>query len=345
MRAVLPYTFTALHIPPNKTKPSKTHMIGYVNADVPELCERDVDVVAQWVTFNHDRRGQRRGCVSYDGDLYVEVAGWNNAPLLRLPASPGDRALDQVFGRDILGHETLSKSEMDLLIRAFSGELATKSFQTLTAVVETNQSRNEAIAKSCAESLLMIDGQVWRKVPWIGLELTQYLGGWKCDVAFAPVGFNDEGTDLSVFPYQAPGYVRRFALDEMERVRFHASGRELFLLIRELRSNDAPKTLSEEEFLLRSTRYAVRRTMEDVGNMSSEAVADWVALRAAYEARVSTAETPLPDDIAETLRRFTPTIVHERTREAMEETLAVLEIYSAEGQEREVVPSALWCAP
>jgi hypothetical protein len=285
-------------------------------------------------------RGQLRGCVSFGGALYVEVAGWNNQPLLRLPNFPGDRVLDQEFGRDILGNEILSKGEMDLLQRAIAGELATKSVRGLTAVLETNQRRNEAIAKRCAESLLMIDGQAWRNIPWIGLELSQFIDWWRCDVAFGRVGFDDRGDDLLIPQYQAPGYVRRFGLDEMDRVKFHTGGQDLSFSCRELRSVNAPETTSAEEFLRRTTRYVVRRTMDDVGNMPAEAVADWVSLRAAYEARVSAAETPLPKDIAETLRRFTPTIADERTRDAMEEALAVLDIYSAEEPEDAQTPSA-----
>lgn len=340
MRTVLPYTFTAIHVPANKTKASKTHMIGYVNAEVPELDRCDVEVVAEWVATNKDMRGQHRGCVSYGGALYVEVAGWNNQPLLRLPNIPGDRVLDQEFGRDILGNDILSKGEMDLLRRAIAGEVATKDVRGLTAVLETNQRRNEAVAKRCAESLLMIDGQAWRRIPWIGLELSQFVNGWKCDVAFGPVGFDDKGDDLLIPQYQAPGYVRRFGLDEMDRVKFHARGQDLLFTFRELRSADAPQTSSEEEFLLRATRYAVRRTMEDVGNMPVEAVADWVSLRAAYEASVSAAETPLPEDTAETLRRFTLTITDERTRDAMEEALSILDIYSAEDVENAKTPAA-----
>ncbi|MDW9481355.1 hypothetical protein GOB57_22165 [Sinorhizobium meliloti] len=329
MNTTLPYTFTVRYLQPDKTAASTTHMVGYVTAEVPDLFWSDVTLVAEWI--NRVRSGVRRRCVSYEGSLYVSLHKGREGKLYRLPKSVGDPLPEPSYGFEIMGKGVLSRGEENLLSKAFMSDA--KSQARLSGVIETNQRRNEAIARQCANSLLFVDGQVWKKVPWIALELSKFLDDFKVDVAHGATGFDDPGGDISVKLFQEPACVRRFSLDAIERVQSHSKGRDLLTSFRGLvTSAEVPEINSEEEFLLRCARYAVRKTLDDVGEMSPEAVNDWLWLRDAYESHVRDRRNGLPDDLGDTIRRFTPHIADERPRDHMKEAIAVLDVYDAERQ-------------
>ncbi|MCV9964910.1 hypothetical protein OIU34_23740 [Pararhizobium sp. BT-229] len=332
MKTSLPYAFTVRYMQPGRTSSSTTHMVGYVSAEVPDLAWHEVAPVAEWTkNGGAGTPDTRHRCISYEGGLYVSVRNDAGHTLSRLPKFAGDPMSDPSFGSDILGKNMLSRAEENLLRSAFTSDAKGVSRFGLAGIADSNQKRNEAIAKQCVTSLIFADGQVWRKVPWIGLELSSFMGDLKLEVAVGDTGFDNPGTDLAAKLFQAPGSLRRFGLREMERVREHASGSKLWFTFKNLVSQySAPEIASEEEFLLRCARYAVRKTMDDVGDMTPDAVRDWLAIRDAYESHVCGAVRTLPDDLGETIRRFTPHIPDDRARDHMQEATTLLDIYDAE---------------
>lgn len=330
MKTSLPYAFTVRYMQQGRTSSSTTHMVGYVSAEVPDLAWHEVGPVAEWTrTGGAGTPDRRYRCISYEDGLYVSVRNDAGHTLSRLPNFAGDPMSDPSFGFDILGKNMLSRAEGNLLHSAFTSDAKGVSRFGLTGIVDSNQKRNEAIAKQCVNSLIYADGQVWRKVPWIGLELTTFMDDMKVAVAVGETGFDDQGTDLGVKLFQAPGSVRRYGLREMERVKELARGR-LYHMFRNLTAqHSAPEIDSEAEFLLRCARYAVRKTMDDVGEMSPEVVNDWLAIRDAYENHVR-GGGPLPDDLVDAIKRFSPHIPDERARDHMEEAVDLLDVYADE---------------
>lgn len=330
MNVSLPFPFTVRYKQAGKANPSTTHGVGYVNATVPELAWYEVRTVAEWTKYGiGDQVGIRHRCISYNGDLYVSVRNERGDTLSRLPAHAGAWMSDPAFGFDVMGRELLSGGEETAMRNALLTDA--KSVSKWAGIIETNETQNRSIAQRCVNSLIYADGQVWRKVPWIALELGPYLDDFHVEVAVGKTGFDDRGTELSAKLFQPPGNARRFGLREMDRVRAHTQGRHLWFRFSNLVAQlCAPEIDSEEDFLLRCARYAVNKAADDVGELPAAAVNDWLAMRDAYESFVGNEANGLPDDLGETLRRFVPHIQDERARQQMEEAMDLLDVYDAE---------------
>ena len=328
----LPFAFTVRYRQSGKTSPSTTHMVGYVNAKVPDLAWHEVQVVAEWVKYGiGDLAGVRHKCISYNGGLYVSVRNERGDTLSRLPSYAGDWLSDQAFGFDIMGREMLTGGEENAMRNALLNDAKSVPRFGIAGIMETNEKRNREIAQQCVNSLIYADGHVWKKVPWIALQLGPYLDDFHVEVAVGKTGFDDRGADLSTKLFQAPISVRQFGLREIERVRAHTRGNHLWFRFKNLVAQpDAPEIDSEEDFLLRCARYSVNKAADDVGNLPADAVNDWLAMRDAYESYVRDNANGLPDDIGDTLRRFAPHILDDRARQYMEEAMDVLDLYDAE---------------
>ncbi|MCZ7861110.1 hypothetical protein O9X98_06790 [Agrobacterium salinitolerans] len=328
----LPFAFTVRYRQQGKASLSTTHNVGYVNAKVPELAWYEVRTVAEWTKYGiGDQVGVRHKCISYNGGLYVSVRNERGDTLSRLPAYAGDWISDPAFGFDIMGREMLSGGEEDAMRTALLNDARRVPRFGIAGIVETNEKRNRAIAQHCVNSLIYAGGDVWKKVPWIALQLGPYLDDFHVEVAVGKTGFDDRGTDLSAKLFEAPGNARRFGLREIERVRAHTQGNQLWFRFRNLIAQpDAPEIDSEEDFLLRCAKYAVNKAADDVGELPTGAVNDWLAMRDAYESYIRDSANGLPDDIGGTLRRFVPHIQDDRARQYMEEAMVVLDVYDAE---------------
>jgi hypothetical protein len=326
----LPFAFTVRYQQPGKKNPSKTHMVGYVNAKVPELAWHEVRLVAEWVKNGMGREpGVRHRCISYNDGLYVSVRNESGDTLARLPAFAGDWLSDLAFGFDILGHEMLSRGEEDLLRDALLTDAKSAPRFGIGGIIDTTEKRNRGIAQQCVNSLIYADGQVWKKVPWIALELGPFLNELKVEVAVGKTGFDDPGSDITVKLFQPPGGVRRFGLRDIEQVRDHAGGRQLLFSYKNLVAQpNAPEIDSEEDFLSRCARFSVQKAAGDVGDLPSYAVDDWLAMREAYESFVQ--GNGLPSELGDTIRRFVEHIQDDRARIQMEEAMSILDVYDAE---------------
>lgn len=331
MDASLPYPYTVSFMQPGKTEPSITHMVNTVAGEIRELCRYEVTVAAEWT--ENIRAGVRHKCISYDGGLYVSVRSDVGNTLGRLPVfAGGDYLFDPSFGFNILGKARLSRGEENLLQKAFvSDMIRPPRFRSTDVLLNTNQRHNETIARECFNSLIFADGQLWRKVPWIGLELSPYFDDVKVDVVTGLSGFDVPGTDIAEKLFMPPNVKRLFGLQDMERVRFHAQGSNLLSTFKNLVSmGDLPEINSEEDLILRSVRFAVHKTIEDVGDMPTDVLNDWLSMRDAYADQVNGAMIELPDDLEETLRRFAPRIKDQRSREHIGEVIQTLDVYHAE---------------
>lgn len=328
----LPFAFTVRYKQPGKASPSTTHNVGYVNAKVPDLAWHEVRTVAEWVRYGiGELEGVRHKCISYNGGLYVSVRNERGNTLSRLPAYAGDWLSDPAFGFDILGREMLFGGEENAMRSAFLNDAKSVPRFGIAGIIDTNERRNREIAQKCVDSLIYADGQVWRKVPWIALKLGPYLDDFHVEVAVGKTGFDDRGSGRAAKLFQAPGSVRLFGLREIERVRAHTHGNQLWFRFNNLVAQpDAPEIDSEEDFLLRCARYAVKKAADDVGDLPAGAVGDWLAMRDAYESYVRDNANGLPDDIGDTIRRFVPYIQDDRARQHMEEAMVALDVYDAE---------------
>jgi hypothetical protein len=286
-----------------------------VSAYVPELKGSEVKTVAEWenqifpddVALNRTKMVASRA-VLWRGGLYVPAGEFMKDTV---PADVVAKTLDTfhdetwcykgIYDYEAADPETVRISdcirggdvwEVYGITKFNESSRQDPKFEPTDTIVQADSETDRAIVQKIVESLVFIDGTVWKKVPSIHLELNLNRGAGKAwvTVAHGPFGYGR-------------GYVRRgisrklwhrsYALNEMGRLLASVgSDIDVCWQIGKLAIHDidAIRFDGASDYAARAMKNAVVAHSRSLGATDSGLINDWVAVREAerrYDANPS----------------------------------------------------------
>jgi hypothetical protein len=300
-----------------RSTPSITYGTGFVTADVPCLSDDETAFVARWEQRNTITRTlwQRR-CLSVDGDLYLEVLNSVGRPLDGLPSVSGERLPDPSFGEAIFGTRTLEQGERAAANAAYSGQVKQLPKAARNAI-DSNLESNRAVADEVIRSLVFADGQVWKKVPSVLIRVMRapWDRGLMASIVGGQTGFDAPPTGIEAYLDHFHEITRYYGLGDIDRMARDCEGMDLTRDFRNVQASGAAVLEGFDtrgDFVMRSVRHVLARTVDKVGDLLPEPLEHWLAMRAAWDAHVAAPGEPVPPSAEEAFRAFVPFIDDDR---------------------------------
>lgn len=309
-RVRLPVCYKGSFIRKGRKTVQEAYLHGEVSADVPELSGNEVRVVAEWTNIlfpddgplNRTRPAPSR-VVSWNGDLYVPAGLYMEDTVpADIIAKTLETLHDEVWhyqgiynfqiaspmfteiGDCIRGGDAL---EVLGLTNPFAGKPKPK-FTPADTLVSAESEGNRAIVQKIVESLIFVDGTVWKKVPSIQLQLNMHDGFGEAlvTVVHGAYGYN-HGYGGNV-KWEIDRYLRHrhYALNEIGRLLADVGpGIDLSWEVSKLviHDHEAIRFNGASNFTARAMESAVLAHENSLGTMSSGLIDDWLAVRSAVD--------------------------------------------------------------
>ncbi|MBY3433579.1 hypothetical protein HFN89_05400 [Rhizobium laguerreae] len=305
-RVRLPFCYEASFVKKGRKTVHECYLHGEVSADVPELAGSDVRTVAEWsnLLFPDDGRLNRTKlahsrAVSWNGGLYVP-AGQDMEDTVPADVIAGtlDILHDEVWLYDAIYDLGIAGSMSAAIGDCIRGSGALEflglenpflrkpkaKFEPSDTIVNADSEAHRAIVQDIVDSLVFIDGTVWKRVPSIQLRLNLNRGVAKAwvTVVHGSYGYNNEERLDDKYKIDRYLHHRYYALNEIGRLLADiGAGIDVGWLVSELVIHDAEAISfnGASNFTARAMESCVLEYAKSLGSMTDERIDDWMAVR------------------------------------------------------------------
>ncbi|MCZ7862612.1 hypothetical protein O9X98_14650 [Agrobacterium salinitolerans] len=293
MRVTLPFVYEITHQKPGKDKPTTSAAYDSVFAEVPEVSRSEVDVAAKWEVLS-----ALESVISWNGNLYM-AAGISSDTLLDRQAA--DDHMNQQNLNVLYGHPHWPSVAGKQLLRALRSDAPAQTVSK-TKIVSTTLDRDKLEAQHMIDGILIVDGQVWHRIPAIMFCLSDQ----RLSILPAPYGHRKIALLEGMAGIQNPLLTRYFALDEMELAIAHAPDNVVQRRFKNLVifQPDLLPFDGQSEFAARVTNSAVRTNEYRVGEMSDREISLWMRMRDAVAGWYGIPSAPITEADVEALYEF-----------------------------------------
>lgn len=310
-RVRLPFCYEASFKKKGRKTVHKGYLSGEVSGDVPELCDGDVRVVAEWenLLFPDDGRLNRTRfaasrAVIWNGGLYVPAGVYmeNTVPadvIAKTLDVPQDEAWHYraIYGFDFPGD---FPTEIGDCVRGCGGlefhgienpfkRKPKPKFEPSDTIVDAmGAETHRDIVQNIVNSLIFIEGKVWKRVPSIQLQLNLNQGAKSAwiTVVHGLFGYKNEPRLPDKHTTVRALRHRYYALTEIGRLLEDIGpgidvSWQVFNLV--IHDAEAIRFNGATEYTVRAMEHCLLLHEDSLGSMSRELVDDWTALRAAVD--------------------------------------------------------------
>lgn len=336
----LPYSYTVEHIPKKRVNTRIDFAYDYVEGEIPMVSKSDTRLAASLEYVLRQPTGLSVlpwEIRTWEGSLIVKVRSDDEPEVATewLPhtsdlSSTRPTACAPIYGFDLPRFGEVPRR----FARLFAGDMRdTTHFDSLAVrgrIVSSHKDAERTRVQDIADSLVSVDGTLWRKAGYAGLFLdmrdTFGLGRWAGMMA-EPHGYSFHCVFSEDERKRQPGWRRGFDVTEQERL-IHHSPDEVEWNFRklDLKDTDALSFDGEKDFIVRSMDYAVLHSADQVGDMVGEAVQAWTTVRDAVDRVRKDRANPVLDDEIDAFRILGQAVTGEHAH-WIEELLIVCDEY------------------
>ncbi len=305
MRIHLPFTFDTTHLKAATGKPSTTTASSSVQADVPEVAIRDVELAARWVEDGHVQK-----VVGWNGGIYRPANDardpmvWGRELVSLWPLADGRHAnsLDR-----ILGFPQMWTSAGKILKKAFVEGTATPSRLPKGAeILSSTEDHERASAQDIADGFLLVDEIVWQRVPAMQFHLTPAIDypAPNFGISAAPYGHTllsllhgNEGT-------KDPTFTHPFGMDQLELAAQHGVELRPRFSSLEVFRPDLLAYDGQSAFAACLMNYACRTLADRIGQLEPDQIGAYLTIREAVDAWYGPNNTAVSEEAIDGLWAF-----------------------------------------
>lgn len=295
---LLPYRFKVKYTVPRRKTVQEAVVMDHVSAWVPEVSGRDVKTVAEWVNVEFPDDFKRRAdiptkAITWSGGLYVPAGQGmeDSVPsdvLLMTLRRPQDATWHFV---EIYQLERTEQAITDIgdRIRGDSwipNQRLEKGIPARHSFVSSTQEFHRSVVQKIVNSLLIVDGTVWKKVPSIQLRLNLNMPKAWVTLVHGRYGYNDGERDDQAWWVDRNLRFRNYDLTEVGRLLAHVEdGVDLSWEVSDIKVHDAAAIRFDgsAEFTSRVMRSVTLHNEARLGQLSRERVEDWTWVRAVLD--------------------------------------------------------------
>lgn len=327
MRVTLPFVYEITHQKAGKPKATTTAAFDLVSADVPELSRSEVSLAAKWdVPLNG--KFASKSVITRNGDLFMKSGV----------------SADQLAGRH-LGHLNGDNMRLiygtpyygavggKLLLKALSGDQPPRGLPKTADITSTTLQHDQIEAQDMIDGLLIVEGEVWNRIPALILHFHQFRPTDACDLSIAPspYGHGKAGILGGMVGIQNPVFTRYFSINEIEHAMVHAGDSEVVrhFLNLEVHQPDLLDFDGQSEFAARIMNSAVRTNEYRVGEMSDNEISLWMRMRDGVSGWYGIPSAPITEADVEALYEFCAMTPKNHTNEWPRRGCEILDVYRA----------------
>jgi hypothetical protein len=275
MYVTLPFVYEITHQKPGKLKPSTSTVVDQVTADVPEVCRSEVSLAATWDVQINGRPAPTT-VITRNGDLFMS-SGISGVQLKSRNLGHLSENMRVIYGAPHWG-----SNEGKILLKSFGGGQSHQRPKEAD-ITSTTLRRDQIEAQHMVEGLLVVDGEVWQRVPSLVVHFHQFRPTDACDLSIAPspYGLGKASILRGMVGIQNPVITRYFGISEMDQALAHAVDSGVVRHFQKLvvHQPDFLDFDGQSEFAARIMNSAVRTHEYRVGVMGDHEISLWMQMR------------------------------------------------------------------
>ncbi|MCV9964266.1 hypothetical protein OIU34_20480 [Pararhizobium sp. BT-229] len=328
MHVTLPFVYQITHQKPGKPKATTSAAFDMVSADIPEVGRSDVSLAAKWDrTLNG---GLVTDCViTLNGDLFMksgisrdDLEGRHNGRL-------NGENMRLIYGMPYYG-----SVEGKLLLKALSGEQPPRGLPKSADITSTTLQHDQVEAQNMIDGLLIVEGEVWHRIPALVLHFHQFRPTDACELSIAPppYGHGKAGILSGMVGIQSPVFTRFFSINEIDQALTHAGDNEVVrhFLNLEVHQPDLLAFDGRSEFAARIMNSAVRTNEYRAGEMGDPEITLWMRMRDVVAGWYGIPSIPITDEDVAALYEFCAMTPKSHMNEWPRRGCEILDVYRAD---------------
>lgn len=172
MKAVLPYSYVIRYLPKNRKKEIYGTYVDHIEFEMPEVSSGDVSLAVEWTSFDGLNRPHARRVVQWDGNLYIPADTYQGIEVkaASIPRSALDRVTDVDFFQRLYGINK-GHHRSDAILDVWSGNPARMIMPKSAEIRMTDRLPEREFAEREFKRLVSIDGEVYKRVSRVALQL------------------------------------------------------------------------------------------------------------------------------------------------------------------------------
>lgn len=325
MHVSLPFVYQITHQKPGKPKATTSAAFDMVSAEVPEVGRSDVSIAAKWDrTLNGGLVTE--SVIARNGDLFTnsgisrdDLDGRHNGRL-------NGENMRLIYGMPYYG-----SVEGKLLLKALSGDQPPRSLPKAPDITSTTLQHDQVEAQDMVDGLLIIEGEVWHRIPALVLHFHQFRPTDACELSIAPSPYGQGKAAIlgGMVGIQSPVFTRYFGINEIDEALAHAGDSDVVRHFQnlEVQQPDLLAFDGQSEFAARIMNSAVRTNEYRAGEMGDREIFLWMRMRDAVAGWYGIPSVPLGEDDVDALYEFCALTPKSHMNEWPRRGCEILDIY------------------